>query len=88
VLREEFYSQLGTPKPRDGNETTLGEWKDKLSFLRRNREWRTDTEGDKFDPWGAQAIHNSIARVLKGIRYDKVIPITISIHQAGFFFIM
>lgn len=78
--------QVGAPKPRDRADSTLAEWKSRLTQLRRNKEWRSDSEGDKYDPWGTPAIHHCIARVLQGIRYNKENPISISLHQAGFFF--
>lgn len=63
----------------------MDEWKSELARRKRTKEWKTDVDGDIYDPWGGHAIHHSIAWVVKGIRYDRAAAVTISIQQAGFF---
>ncbi|CAM6129050.1 unnamed protein product [Calypogeia fissa] len=86
TLREEFYLQLGLPRPRKTElEEVRHRWKSDLLTLKRNNAWRISHRVDSIDPWGSDPVHHSIARVMQGLRYNPEAVVTLNLKQAGFF---
>lgn len=86
-LRDEFYTQLGLPRPRktEPEEVRL-RWKGMLLTLKQGNSWRVEHSSDTIDPWGSAAVHHSIARAMYGLRFNKDSAITLNLKQTAFFF--